>query len=296
MSDRTALLEAALDSIPEGIALLGSESEIVCWNQAAETITGFSSQDLLFQPAPALLEPLLDWSCQEDLQPGTEAASRGAALIRSRHKLGHELQVIARARLLRDPMGAHIGAAVVFHPARSIDALPHGESGEVEAVKVSQAELEDRLQIEFDDFAQGGQRFGVLWITVDQAYDLRKTHGAMACEAMLEKLEHALLQVLRPAEELGRWGSGEFLVIAHERSPEMLAAHAQALAGVARTADFRWWGDRLSLTVSIGAAQVEEAESLAELLDRAKAAMFTSIRAGGNHVSVAPGGQPCLPS
>ena len=29
--------------------------------------------------------------------------------------------------------------------------------------------------------------------------------------------------------------------------PEMLAAHAQMLAGLARTADFRWWGDRLSL-------------------------------------------------
>ena len=26
------------------------------------------------------------------------------------------------------------------------------------------------------------------------------------------------------------------------------------LAGLARTADFRWWGDRVSLTVSVGVA------------------------------------------
>ena len=84
---------------------------------------------------------------------------------------------------------------------------------------------------------------------------MRKTHGAGACEAMLEKIERALANGLRPAEELGRWGEDEFLVISHERTAEMLAAHAQTLAGLARTADFRWWGDRVSLTVSIGAAQ-----------------------------------------
>ena len=45
-------------------------------------------------------------------------------------------------------------------------------------VEESQADLEDRLATEFEDFALGGPPFGVLWITVDQAQELRKTHGA----------------------------------------------------------------------------------------------------------------------
>jgi diguanylate cyclase (GGDEF)-like protein len=143
---------------------------------------------------------------------------------------------------------------------------------------------------------RGGSPLGVLWITVDQAQALRKTHGARACEAMLEKLERALAQGLRPAEELGRWGDDEFLIITHERTPEMLAAHAQLLAGQARTADFRWWGDRVSLTVSIGAAQADPGETLPQLLERAQAAMVSSIHAGGNHATPASGGQACLPS
>jgi diguanylate cyclase (GGDEF)-like protein len=163
-------------------------------------------------------------------------------------------------------------------------------------VQVSQAYLEDRLQAEFEDIARGHLPFGVLWVTVDQAHELRKTHGARACEAMLEKVEHALANGLRPGEELGRWGEDEFLVVSHERTPEMLAAHAQALAGLARTADFRWWGDRVSLTVSIGAAQADPAESLAQLLERAQEAMVSSIHAGGNQITSAPGGQSCLPS
>ena len=101
---------------------------------------------------------------------------------------------------------------------------------------------------------------------------------------------------LRPTEQMGRWGDDEFLVLSHERTAEMLAAHAQVLAGLARTTDFRWWGDRVSLTVSIGAAQADQDETLAQLLERAQAAMLTSIHAGGNHITLAPGRQACSPS
>jgi diguanylate cyclase (GGDEF)-like protein len=143
--------------------------------------------------------------------------------------------------------------------------------------------------MEFDDFTRGGPPMSVLWIGVDQAQELRKTHGASACHAMLDKVRHALVHGLRPAEEMSRWGDDEFLIVAHERSAEMLASHARTLAGLARTADFRWWGDRVSLTVSIGAAQASSdgAETLARLLERAREAMETNSRTGGNRATVA---------
>jgi GGDEF domain-containing protein len=70
----------------------------------------------------------------------------------------------------------------------------------------------------------------------------------------------------------------------------MLAAHAQMLDGLARTADFRWWGDRISITVSIGAAQADPSdatETLIQLLKRAREAMEASSREGGNRVTAA---------
>jgi hypothetical protein len=86
--------------------------------------------------------------------------------------------------------------------------------------------------------------------------------------------------------------------VAHERSAEMLAAHARTLAGLARTADFRWWGDRVSLTVSIGAAQAgcSQAKTLAQLLERARAAMISSSREGGNRATAAPDSNQTAPS
>jgi GGDEF domain-containing protein len=111
-------------------------------------------------------------------------------------------------------------------------------------------------------------------------------------------MEQTLVRGLRPTEIVGRWGDDEFLVVSHERTAELLLEHAHRLAGLARTAEFRWWGDRVSLTVSVGAAQMEDeatphaavsALTLGALLDRARQAMQTSVYAGGNQVTAARG-------
>lgn len=293
MTNIAELLEAALDALPEGIALLGNEGEVCFWNQAAEAITGYGGTEVRGQPAPQLLERFL----LEDNGYKVLRSSHGtrSARVETHHKLGHELTVLARILVLRDRAGQRIGSAAVFHPAEILDALPHGESSGNSDVAASQTSLEERLRMEFDDFERGGPPFGVLWIAVDQAPVLRKSHGTAACEAMHGKLEKALLQGLRPAEELGRWGDDEFLVISHERSAQMLARHAEALASLARLADFRWWGDSVALSVSVGAAQAGSSETLAQLLDRAREAMLASLREGGNGITPAQGEPSCLP-
>ena len=52
MTDRIELLEVALDSFPDGIALFDVEDAVVAWNLAAEAITGYAGTDLLMHPVP----------------------------------------------------------------------------------------------------------------------------------------------------------------------------------------------------------------------------------------------------
>jgi chemotaxis protein MotA len=291
MRDRTELLEAALDNMPDGVALVDIDGQVAFWNRAAAAITGHAGADLLGRPVREALETLivgggLQWVSRTD----TERSSGRGSLVHVRHRLGHDLATLTRVLVLRDGLGERIGTAALFHPAERLDALPHGDFDESSSAEASQSEVENMLELEFAECARGCTPLGVLWITVDQAHELRKTHGRRACDAMLETVERVLANGLRPGEQVGRWGEDEFLVISHERTPEMLAAHGQVLAGLARTADFRWWGDRVSLTVSVGAAQAERDDPLPLLLQRAQSAMRSSIRAGGNHVTNAQGG------
>jgi diguanylate cyclase (GGDEF)-like protein len=296
MADRSELVEAALEIYPEGLALLDEAGRVMLWNHAAEIITGHSNANILGRELPLGLESLTCCGVLERSEPRSGLPVGGGTLIHVRHVRGHDVPAFTRRVILRDPLGARIGTATVFHPAEHANALPHGDTSEGSEVRASEAELRDRLEAEHERFVHEGVPLGVLWIIVDQAETMRKTHGARACEAMLENMERTLANNLRVGDEVGRWGDDEFLVLSHEPCGEGLANHAQVLAGIARTADFRWWGDRLTLTVSIGAAEAEPGEALAEVLKRAHDSMQTSVHAGGNHVTLAPGRLACSPS
>ena len=274
MVDRTELLEAALDGLAEGIALAGPDGQVAFFNKAAESFTGRARLELVGRSVREALDLLMVGGASHWIhQSNQDGAQDHGLLVHLRHRLGHQLPALARVLVLRNDLGSRIGTGVAFHPTERLDALPHGQSSDSEFVGESQVGLEERLEAEFRDFADGGVPFGVLWIKIDQAAELHRSHGARACEAMVEIVERALSHGLRATEEMGRWGDDEFLVISHERTQQMLGAHAELLAGLVKAAEFRWWGDRVPLTVSVGAAQANLQEDLAQLLERARAQM-----------------------
>lgn len=295
--DRAELIESALVSLPEGVAVLDQDCRVIFWNHAAELMTGYAGVDLIGRSAPEGIDSLLHcraWPAGED-EEDPARPGRGA-IVHARHKQGRDVPFQARALVLRDDLGKRIGTSILFHITEHAEVLPHGMIDD-KGVQHSQEEVEERLETAYAEFMHGWSHCGVLWVMVDQAHELRKTHGAKACESMMEKIERTLVNGLRLGEELGRWGMDEFLVISRERSLGELRAHAGTLAGLARTADFRWWGDRVSLTVSIGVAQVEEGETLNHMLERAQMAMVSSVHAGGNQITAAAGGTTtCSPS
>jgi len=327
MSDRVEMLEAALDVMNEGVAILDEQSRVLFWNKAAASLTGHHAEDLICRPCPEHLyrideqhrsratacvgagrrggaasaavgtgaaiagysncSPLFEVLPEADEENGGVLLSPTLVLIG--HKLGHSVPGMLRKVALKGSSGETLGMVLMFYAVEDVDALPHGESGEGADIERSQADMEDRLDAAHHQWLTSRMPFGLLWITVDQAQSLRKTHGRDACEAMLRAVEQTLLRQMRPAEIIGRWGDNEFLVLAHERTAELLADHARRLAGLARTADFRWWGDRVGLTVSIGSSSANEGDSLQSLLNRARQAMQASAYAGGNHVTEARG-------
>jgi PAS domain S-box-containing protein len=290
------IFEAAFDSLPEGVGLISEDRKALFWNRAAEAVTGFPAMELIGRELPEPLALLFGEEVPVESFSSEGLSSVRGAMVKTHHKQGHTLQLMARLFVLRDPMGARIGWAAVFHAEELLGALPHGEYEDDLEGEMQQADFEDRLATVYEDFLGGGKSFGLLWIMIDQAAELRRTHGANACRGMIEKVEHALSLGLRAREQMARWGDDEFLVLSHERSAEMLETHAQTLAGLARTVDFRWWGDRLSITVSVGFALSCSDVSLAEMLNQTRSAMEASVYAGGNKITRATGGNACLPS
>jgi len=325
MSNRMELLEATLDLMDEGVVILDEQSNVLFWNKAAAALTGHPPEDVVARPCPEDLYRVNEehrtragtshgrgkrgisvkaadgfgwaYAAYSDRPPVSEADVKShndtteplhtATLVSMSHKQGHSVPGMLRRVALRNSCGELAGAALLFYPVEEMDNLPHGETGECADIERDQADMEDRLDAAHHQWLTSHMPFGLLWITVDQAQSLRKTHGRDACEAMLRTLEQTLSRQMKPAEVLGRWGSNEFLVLAHERTAELLAERARRLAGLARTADFRWWGDRIGLTVSTGTSQATEGDTLQAMLQRTRQAMQASEYYGGNHVTEA---------
>lgn len=287
MAERAELVEAALEVFREGLALLDEEDRVVFWNREAEAITGYPGAQVLGRAIPGPLAGLT--SCpigESDARSGLQ--TRGV-VVHAQHLRGHDLPAVVRRAVLRNGLGGRIGTVAVFHCAEHNAALPHGTTSEGAEVTESEADFRERLESEFLASEHGGATLGIFWIMVDQAFELRKTHGARACEVMVEAVERTVSNSLMNGERMGRWGDDEFLMMTREGTAEHMGARARALAGVARTADFRWWGDRITLTVSLGLAIADGVETLSDLLGRARVAMEASVHAGGNQVTVAPG-------
>lgn len=268
---REDLLEAALGALEEGMVLLDADGRVLTWNAAASAITGHAGAEMLSRPLPE------GWYVARHVKTHGLSGSvpeEKPLLVELLHAQGHALPAMLRRIPLRDALGRRFGTLMRFHPVEEIDTLPHGDVDEDEIrdqrLEDSQASMEARLDEAWQEWKTNAVPFGLIWLTVDQAAGLRRTHGKDAAEAMLAIVERTLVHGLRPAEVLGRWGSHEFLVLCHERSPEMLRSHGQHLAALVHTADFRWWGDRVELTASFGLAQAEGMETLSALLRRAQ--------------------------
>ena len=304
--------------LEEGIAVLDGQSYVAHWNSMAAELTGYSAAEVVGRKCPGDLFQL-DQKHQDrvaasvqarrkaraqgarmhagfftqpavDLENSAEKQASGRpALVSIHHKLGHSVPGMLHKAVLHDADGSDIGEALMFYPVEESDALPHGDSDgdDVEGIEAGQAEMEDRLAASYHQWISSGLPMSILWIRIDQARNLRRTHGQEACEEMLHRVGDALLRERRPGEVLGRWGDDEFLVISHERSPQILVQHAQRLTGVVRTVEFQWWGDRVGLTISIGLAHASAVTNLESMLDRAKDAMQTSEFAGGNRATEA---------
>lgn len=290
-SDRNELFEAALDTLAEGFAVFDLEQRVAFWNREAADLTGYVSVQLVGRPLPEGLQALIAPFSSE-----TQDVPSHSGVVHLRHQNLKDVAVMAQTRLLRDALGRRMGMAVSFHPTRGLDALAHDDRNLTDQLRHSRADLEERLEAAMQGFQKNKEQLGLLCINVDQGEQVKHTHGEQAFTGMLDVIERVLALGLHPNEFIGRWEESEFLIISHERTAEQLASHAFTLVGLARTADFRWWGDRISVTVSIGDAQALPGEELPQLLGRAKFAMQASRQAGGNHVTHARGEAPCLPS
>jgi diguanylate cyclase (GGDEF)-like protein len=96
---------------------------------------------------------------------------------------------------------------------------------------------------------------------------------------------------VRPFDQVCRWGGDEFVaLIAHVDRPR-LAIVAEKIRALVEASCLDAGGDALHVTISLGASVARAADTPETLLGRADRLMYASKAAGGNRITLPPGGE-----
>jgi len=289
------ILRAALESLQTGVCMVDRDRKICFWNDGAERMTGYLRQDVLGRFCGEILlvkfhenkAAICEHSCPlvDAMRDGKPRDSH----VYHHHKSGYAVPVSLRAVPIRDAHGHVVGAVQSFveRPCASTRRRPDSDLAvgrgldavtQLPDYPFSASYLVDRLKFASEHVFP----FGLLCIQLDQLDTLKATHGLDAAGAILNVVAHALRNGLDPLDFVGRWSEDQFLAIVANCGDGDLLTTAERLKRLAQSSEIVWWGDQLSVTVSVGGTVLAPGEPIGLLLGRTGNALKQAIAQGGN--------------
>jgi len=199
-----------------------------------------------------------------------------------RHKEGHRVPVRVRAQAIRDDAGAIVGSAEFFEERshRATEARRRGaddqeipnDTPEI----LDQAEMRAAFADALEELAAAAEPFGVLCMVIDDADHLRHTYGWQAVRAIRTEAAQTLAGSLRPADKVGAWTGSRFAALVTCAESSGLLSCAERLKRLVGLTAIPWWGDRLSVTMSMGGTMAREGDTVESLMQRAEEALESS--------------------
>lgn len=282
-----------LESLPHGLYIIDTNRCIRFWNAGAERITGYLPQEVIGRRCPDTplrhcdenFANLCDLGCPVD-DTVRDGHPREANLYLC-HRNGHHVPIHMWVVPIRNEHGIIIGAAETFDeghrsadapapsPSASSSHRPYGLTGVGDAASV-RAFLEKALEA----FEQRETPVGVLQIALDAFAEFRKAHGGPAAERIAQSVAEALSHSMAKQDVIGQWDEDQFLAVLVDCPPVMLASAADRLRHVAQAVAISWWGDRLSVSLSVGGTAARTGDTVESLLGRTGRALRACLQSG----------------
>ena len=170
------------------------------------------------------------------------------------------------------------GAAIRINQLATRDELT-GLPNRREGMQILERNLAGRR--ENDRFDPG---LSVILLDVDHFKRVNDVYGRQAGDEVLRKVSLRLANGVRKTDTVSRIGGEEFLVVLPATPATSAYQIAQKLCDLMVATPIQWQDQSLKVSISLGVAQVEPRETIAQVLARADAALYEAKEGGRNRV------------
>jgi diguanylate cyclase len=146
--------------------------------------------------------------------------------------------------------------------------------------------LEERIAESLGRFERYQEPFCILMIDIDHFKKINDTYGHPAGDRILKGLSAKMKATLRNSDFIGRYGGEEFCAIVVNGDLEKGKAAAENLRIAVESAKFNLGGKKLGITISIGVAGVQDADTIESLIKNADTALYRAKEFGRNMVCI----------
>lgn len=126
-------------------------------------------------------------------------------------------------------------------------------------------------------------------LDIDHFKTLNDNHGHLAGDQILREFSSDLRLSLRQSDILCRWGGEEFIILFKATPLSTAQILGEKIRALAESKGYRFDGQPLGFTVSLGLTELSSSDALDSLIGRADRALYRAKQAGRNRVCVEHG-------
>lgn len=140
--------------------------------------------------------------------------------------------------------------------------------------------LTERLREEVERARRYGRPLSIAMLDIDRFKVVNDGHGHEVGDSVLVEVVRVMEAEIREQDLCGRWGGEEFLILMPESTLEVAERVMQRLGTSIASRVIRVNDEQLTITASMGVAQLQGEENYSSVINRADAALLRAKREG----------------
>lgn len=293
------LFRTLLDSLYEGVYYVTPERRIEYWNKGAESISGFSLEEVrgkcchdgLLMHTDDRGRQLCYTDCPlaHTLRDGLERRAR----VFLRHKEGHRVPVNVCITAVRDEDGTIVGGLEAFHDdtptmaaLKELDDLRQASRLCALTGVANRGYGEEVLVQRLEEVRRKVTSLAVFFIDVDHFKRINDELGHVTGDVVLRMVARSLSGAMRPYDLLVRWGGEEFLAVMPGVKSHELFEIGDRLRSLVESSSRIYSESKVCVTISVGGCLAQADDTVTSLLDKVDRLMYKSKDEGRNRVTV----------